>query len=297
MMLRDRELVICVGAAKAGTTSLHALMSRHPEVCTTIVKETDFFYYEDLYTKGTEYYLREYFPSNCTGKVLFEADPAYMYGLDCIKRIYIAAPHAKIIVMLRNPVDRAFSQYAYRMGYQRYDESFEQMCRNEHMRIVGSDLERMEYGCLDRSRYAEQIERILALFPREQVYFILFERFIKNQQVEFEAVQRWLGLTPVNVGSARENVGGKPRSLLLAKLLYHPRYRALRLRMGRLVFGKALRRSIYRLVSRANHASHDMQDEPKLDLALRRKLLEDFSLEIERTQRLTGLDLSLWTQN
>ena len=288
-------MVICVGAAKAGTTTLHVLMSRHPEVCTTIVKETDFFYDEGLYIKGMGHYLSEYFPPDCADKVLFEADSVYMYGLDCMKRIQAVAPHAKIIVMLRNPVDRAFSQYVYRMMYQRYDESFEQMCRHEHARIKGSDSRRMEYGCLDRSCYAEQIERILALFPREQVYFILFERFIENQQVEFEAVQRWLGLTPVNVGSARENVGGKPRSLLLARLLYHPKHRGLRRWIGRLAFGKALRRWIYELVSRANYAPHDTP--PKLDPTLRRKVLDDFSLEIERTQRLTGLDLSLWTRN
>jgi Sulfotransferase family len=217
-----------------------------------------------------------------------------MYGRGCIERLRECAPHARIIVMLRNPVDRAFSQYQYRAAYIRYDEPFDAMCAREFERVAQGDAARMEYGCLDRSRYAPQIEQILGHFPRSQLHFIVFEDFIRAQREHFARVQRWLGITEYDVGEARENPGGEARNVTLARLLYHPKHRALRGWVGRLLPTTAFRRRVYDLLGRMNLRHSEPHSKTGVDPVLRRKLLADFERDIERVERLTGLDLATW---
>lgn len=284
---------VCVGAAKAGTTTLYALMARHPEVAVSRVKETDFYYNDQLYQRGFQTYLGEYFPPLAQKRLLFEADPVYMYGRGCIKRLRECAPEARVIVMLRNPVDRAFSQYQYRMTYARYQESFEEMCAREFDRLTGGEEERMEYGCLDRSRYAWQIEEILRYFPRERLYFLVFEEFVRAQREQFARLQQWLGLTGHDVGEARENVGGEARSVMLARLLYHGRYRPLRGLFRWLLPADAARRRLYDVLGRLNLRQADPGATRRLDPDFRRKLLRDFEPDIAKVEQLTGLDLRM----
>jgi hypothetical protein len=285
---------VCVGAAKAGTTTLYALMSRHPEVAASIVKETDFYYDDRLYGMGFDRYCTQYFLPDPNTRLLFEADPVYMYGRGCIERLRDCAPDARVIVMLRNPVDRAFSQYQYRMAYRRYDESFEDMCSREDSRIAQGDAQRMEYGCLDRSRYPAQISEIFRHFPRQQVYFIVFEEFVRDQRTVFARLQRWLGLSEIDVGEAKENSGGEARSVALARLLYHSRYRWVRGLVGRLFVFATFRRRVYELLGRLNLRERNGEAKLRIDPALRRRLLEEFEEDIAAVERLTGLDLGRW---
>jgi hypothetical protein len=291
---RRVPFAVCVGAAKAGTTTLYALMARHPEVTVSLVKETDFYYNPATYRMGFETYLERYFAARPGTRMFFEADPVYMYGLGCIDRMHACIPDARIIVMLRNPVDRAFSQYVYRMRYRRYDESFEQMCLREDARIRVDEAARMEYGCLDRSRYLAQVQAILQRFPRKQVYFILFEEFVRNQRAVFAALQRWLGLTETDVGEARENIGGEARSVFLAQLLYHGRYRWLRGVLGKLLMSGGVRRRLYASLSHFNTKAFERGSRPALDIHLRQRLLAQFAEEIGKLESVTGLDLELW---
>jgi hypothetical protein len=285
---------VCVGAAKAGTTTLYALMSRHPEVATSVVKETDFYYEDRYYAMGFDRYIKRYFRPHFKTRLLFEADPVYMYGRGCMERLRNCAPNVRVIVMLRNPVDRAFSQYQYRMTYRRYDESFEDMCEREFTRIAQGDEQRMEYGCLDRSRYAAQISEILRYFPREQVYFIVFEEFVRDQRGVFARLQRWLGLTELDVGEAKENPGGEARSVVLARLLYHARYRWARALVGRLLFFATARRRVYALLGRLNLRERNPEAKFRLDPELRKRLLREFEQDVAAVEQLTGLDLAVW---
>jgi hypothetical protein len=293
-MTPDKQLAICVGAAKAGTTTLHALMDRHPAVCVTRYKETNFFYRDDLLARGYGDYLRSYFKSTPGCELLFEADPRYMLHPKCIDRIAEGFPHARIIVMLRNPIERAYSQYVYRVAYGRHDQSFEEICGDEPELIKAGDDALGEFGFLARSRYAGQIEHIYARFPRGQVYFMLFERLIRDQAHEFEKLQRWLGLPVVDVGAAWENESGEARSLLVAKVLYHPGYAALRGAVRRILPFRTLRNAISARIARLNLRRLRRSEKPTLDPALRARLMHDLSGDIARTAELTGLDLSVW---
>jgi hypothetical protein len=295
-MSENRLLVLCAGAAKAGTTSLYALMAQHPDVTVTRSKESNFFVDPRLYQRGCAYYWSSCFEDRPGSRVYFEADPAYMYARGCMARIRDCAPDARIVVMLRNPVDRAYSQYLYRMTYARYRESFAEMCTRESSRISRSDADRHEYGCLDRSRYAPQIREILAHFPREHVYYILFENFIADQTREFDELLSWLGLPQISAASVRENATVAARSTRLARLLYHPAYRGLRGTIGA-VLPEGLRRRIHAAVAAANSRELVPGERTPLDPDLRRKLLANLQSDIAEVEELTGQDLRVWLES
>lgn len=287
------KLAICVGAAKAGTSSLHSLLSQHPEIVTSVPKETDFFINNDLCQKGSEYYLNNYFDRSGEEKLAFEADPIYMYARHGIENIHRLFPEAYIIVMLRQPVERAFSQYIYRAAYARYDESFEQMCTHEKARISLSDAHRLEYGCLDRSLYGPQIAEILKYFPLERVYFLLFEEFVKDQNAETNKLLKWLGLTPTDFSSVQDNPSGDAKSVTFAKLLFHPKHRSVR-RLASFFIPRKLRSRLYNWMTIVNLKPYTPENKPKLDKATLKSLTASFVSDIEAVQTMTGLDLRRW---
>jgi hypothetical protein len=291
-----RRLVMCPGAAKAGTTSLYALMAQHPAVTVTRSKESDFFVDPRLYQRGYEYYWNSCYVQKPNSSVYFEADPIYMYARGCMARIRDCAPDARIVVMLRNPVDRAYSQYRYRMTYARYRESFAEMCDRESSRISRGDADRLEYGCLDRSRYAPQIREILTHFPSEHVYYIVFEKFIADQAAQFGKLLSWLGLPQMQVEPARENATAAARSVGLARLLYHPGYRGLRGAVGGLL-PQALRRRVYSAVAAANSRDLMPEERAPLDRSLRRQLLSELRSDIVEVEELTGMDMHHWLES
>ncbi|MCP9451744.1 MAG: sulfotransferase [Nitrospira sp.] len=289
------NLVVCVGAAKAGTSTLYRLMEQHPEVCVTKYKETNFFFDDSKFSKGPSWYVEQCFPSSFGKKVLFEADPIYMLYAECIARIYRYFPTARIVVMLRNPVDLAFSLYTYRSYYGRHGESFVEMCQCEEERIAsGIPNALAEYGLLTRGRYAEQIENIYRYFQREQVYFILFEEFIRRQGDEFLKLQSWLDLTPCRIEGVWDNETGRPRLKVLARAMYHPRYRFLRKVLHPLIPSVVLRSRLAQMLHQINLVRYANHEKPKLDPATRAHLLLRYREDIERTEDLTGLDLSVW---
>jgi hypothetical protein len=295
-MTQKRQLIVCPGAAKAGTTTLYALMAQHPAVTVTRSKESDFFVDPRLYQRGCEYYWNSCYTPKPDSRVYFEADTIYMYARGCMARIRDCAPDARIVVMLRNPVDRAYSQYRYRMTYARYHESFAEMCDREALRIIRSDADRLEYGCLDRSRYAPQIREILAHFPAEHVYYLVFEKFVADQGHQFSELLSWLALPQLRVEPARENATAASRSVGLARLLYHPRYRALRGAVGALL-PEGLRRRVYSAVGAANSRELTPQERTPLDAELRRKLLEALRSDVLEVEQLTGLDMRHWLES
>lgn len=297
-MMKDgkSQLIVCVGAGKAGTSTLYEYMARHPAVSVTKFKETQFFFEDSLWEKGGEWYTQKCFRHKAGEKVLFEADPRYMLHEKCIDRIHQAFPAAKIVVMLRNPIDLAFSLYVYRATYARHKESFEELCETEDLRISsGKESDLGEYGFLARGRYSGQIAHILKRFPRSQVHFIVFERFIKSQETELRKLFNWIGIDPpTSLDVVWENESGVPRLRWLAMLMYHPSYERIRRLMRWGVPHSVMRSRIAGFVGKINTMRYLNRSRPKLDSEVRMKLMADFKEEIRQTEMLTTLDLSVW---
>lgn len=171
---------ICPGAQKSATTTLYALLKQHPDIYIPECKETHFFD-SKKYKKGLDFYEKQFFSDVKGEKVIGDITPIYMY-LDYIpERIYKSlGKDIKFVFMLRNPIDRAYSNYWmwYRSGDEK--ESFEKAIKLEKLRITASKFNRHYYSYVDRGFYAKQIERYLEYFNKTNMKFVLFEEFIDN---------------------------------------------------------------------------------------------------------------------
>ena len=143
--------------------------------------------------------------------VVGEATPDYLFHPHVPGRVRRAIPAAKLIVVLRDPVDRAFSHYWHQVerGHERL--SFDEAIRSEDERLAG-ELERMlqddtylsfarhHYSYATRGRYAEQLEWWLALFPREQIALVDGRSLFEDADAVSRELQTFLGVPPVDLG-------------------------------------------------------------------------------------------------
>ncbi len=235
---RERTLpdFLLIGAAKCGTTSLYDWICEHPLITRPTTngrprKELLFFDYE--YRRGAEWY-RTHFPTvrerdefareHGRPPMTGEATASYLTGYWVPERVATVVPDAKLIVTLRDPIDRTFSafQMSRREGFEEC-ERFEAALALERDRLA-PELARTKrnphynpappaplgyWSYLQRSRYAEHVERWLAQFPAEQLLFVKFEELAAEPQRVLDDVYGFLGLPPHPFAALRKlNVGG-----------------------------------------------------------------------------------------
>lgn len=202
---------IILGAQKAGTTTLFTLLAHHPLVLTSCTKEVHFF---DLQQdRGIDWY-RAHFPlmreaeelvSAGTRPAILEASPYYLFHPAVPDRLARILPNARLIVLLRDPVARAWSHYWHERtrGYEW--RSPEVAFEREPLRLAGEE-ERLladagyrshahrHFSYLGRSCYADQLQRWLARFPREQILVIRSEDLFASPAATVARTLRFLGL-------------------------------------------------------------------------------------------------------
>ncbi len=219
------------GAAKCGTTALFEYLSRQPSVYMPRNKEPKFFC-TDLRTTGGVYAEDEYralfaaAPAQC---VTGEASSLYLYSRVAIERLMAHNPAARIIVMLRYPVDAAHSLHA--AGWSHGLESiedFEDAWRVQSARMVGKympprwpDPATLQYGAI--YSYASQVRRLLDQVPRAQLHVVIYEDFFADPRRHFAGILEFLGLAPdITDTFPIVNPAVGPRSRRLERLLHKP---------------------------------------------------------------------------
>lgn len=171
---------LCVGAQKAGSTLLYYLLDQHPEIYLAKGKELHFFNRDENYNKGVEWY-SEHFAGSENYKRIGEATPDYNYYDEAPGRIYeTLGKDIKLIFMLRNPVERAYSNYWMSFRRRREKLSFEKAIISEWSRIKKGAYEKQYFGYLNRGFYGKQIKRYLEYFPKENIKVFIFEEFSKD---------------------------------------------------------------------------------------------------------------------
>ena len=180
------------GAQKCGTTSLHRYLAQHRDVYLPAKpQETHFFDIEENYQKGVSWYL-DCFRGHQGKRVIGETSPLYMYLEYVPGRIHQLLPHAKLIFLLRNPVDRAYSHYWHERKKGRETLSFDDALASEPERIARDFLHRRRYSYLSRGRYLVQIERYLQYFKYSQMLFLIFEDLRRSPEASLEQCCRFL---------------------------------------------------------------------------------------------------------
>lgn len=197
---------IIIGAQKCGTTSLFHYLSQHPDINLPDEKEIHFF--DKFYHRGINWYL-EQFPAD--GMLTGEATPYYIYHPHVAERIAAHCPDVKLILMLRNPADRAYSNFF--MEKQRKQEplsTFEEAIDAEPQRILlekkileknpdHSCISYQRYSYLERGRYYYQIKKWLNYFLLKEFLFIKSEDFFNETERVMRSVFDFLRIRDVKI--------------------------------------------------------------------------------------------------
>ncbi len=208
-----------IGAQRAGTTSLYDYLVAHPKVVTAKRKEVHYF---DLnFTEPLGWY-RDYFPGRmrAMGKITGEASPYYMFHPAVAERVRDILPEARFIVLLRDPIERAFSHYHHERRLGTEPLSFEQAIDAEPSRLEG-EAEKLRdpayqsfayqhQSYVARGRYSEQLEHWFATIgDRERFLVVRAEDLFEDTGGTFDRVVSFLGLEPFRPSEfAHRNLGG-----------------------------------------------------------------------------------------
>lgn len=273
---------IIIGAMKSGTTSLARYLGSHPEVFMATQKEVHFF--DRHYDLGAEWYMTQF--ADVKDEVAVgEATPGYMSSDGVIEKMAKLVPDAKLIAVLRNPVDRAYSAYWHQRARGRETLDFSDAIEAEPTRLAsGDETHLMYHDYLDRGRYLKQFLHLRESYQREALHVIISED-LRNTPVEtFQTVCRAIGVddtfVPPNLGvefnhyvSFRSN---KLRNLLWGSGPYRKITRRFRKILGRI--------------------NTSQESYPPMDPSLRSELLKAFEADNAELARWLGRDLSIWNR-
>ena len=216
--LREGPDFIILGAQKAGTTSLFSWLGAHPRVRPPQRKEIHFF--ATHFVNGLPWYQAQ-FPPPEPGTWTGEASPYTLYHPLAAERLAATYPHARLIVLLRNPIDRALSHYHHvcRSGMEHLD--FATAISLEGLRLEGEEdklrrdaryvsLNHRRFSYLSRGLYARQLRHWLRFFPRTQLHLLLFEDLVRDPAAALQSVEDFVGLPRWQPDAfPAENTGGR----------------------------------------------------------------------------------------
>lgn len=204
---------VVIGGQRCGTTSLFKNLAEHPQVLRPGI-EKGIDYYSLHPQRGLDWY-RGNFPLRSVARLrtartgppqVFEACTYYMFHPFAVERMAQDLPHIKLVVMLRDPVERAFSAYKHEFarGFET-EPDFTRALALEDERLAG-EVDRMaadptyeshahrHHAYRARGQYAEQLERVFAHYPREQVFVCDSESFFSRPAQQYGDLTRFLGL-------------------------------------------------------------------------------------------------------
>jgi hypothetical protein len=264
-----------IGTSKAGSTWIYDVLNRHPDIFMAPGKGLYFF--SRHYERGLGWYA-SHFSGAADERIIGEVSHAYLYDEEACERIAETSPDMRLMVCLRDPVDRAFSEYldAHKNG--KLEVCFEEALLSE------PDL-------LERGRYATYISRYLERFPRDQLHVAVFDdlaadpdrfagdlfRFLKVEQRPLSNAQRRRMLpagVPRSTGLARAAKRG-------AHFLQRIGLRGLR---GRLKTSRSVRNALYRPLGE--------DERPTMNPETRMRLRAQFAAEVAELDALLGTSLS-----
>jgi len=212
---------LIIGAQKCGTTFLYHLLCQHPYVEPATTKEVHFF--DTNFVEGVPWYRSHFLPPTRKDgrKVLTgESSPYYIYHPHAARRAAKVVPQAKLIALLRNPVDRAYSDYNHKFREARERLSFEEALEAEEERLRGEkekiladesyySLNHRKYSYLSRGIYVDQLVEWERHFDRDQLLVLKSEDFFENPQESFERVLVFLGLPHSETGASGQRNEGE----------------------------------------------------------------------------------------
>src|SRR5437660_1721818 len=219
----ERLDFVVAGAQKSGTTALHYFLSKHPNITMGDQQEIHFFDDDALFVSEPDYEeLHKHYGPLGLSTIAGDCTPSYIYHETAAERILKYNPKIKLLVLLRNPVDRAFAHWNMQRFKDREPLDFLEAVKQEKSRTTPRlSVQARRYSYVDRGFYSDQLERVFKLFPREQVMVIRFEEFQKQKQQTLDSIFRFLGVEPLRrIRDKDRNVVPYPREMTAEERKY-----------------------------------------------------------------------------
>jgi hypothetical protein len=208
----DKLDFIVAGAQKCGTTALHYFLQKHPHITMGDRQEMHFFDDDEFFSQRAVDYelLHRHFPAVASSTrlryatarqaIAGESTPSYLYYEPAMERIWNYNPQIKLLILLRNPVERAFAHWNMQRFKGREPLDFLDAVKNEKNRVTeASPLQSRRFSYVDRGFYCEQLERVWKFFAKEQVKVIKSEEFQKNNRETLNSIFQFLGVKPLRM--------------------------------------------------------------------------------------------------
>jgi hypothetical protein len=302
MKLTDQETstelpvisMMIVGAPKAGTTSLKSYLGQHPGIVTHSQREFIYFASDAAYRRGAERAWKLHFGERIApGSSIIAKSVSMMYSQDALERLRAHSPFVQLVLVLREPVARAYSEYWYarRRGQEAassFREALERIARTEQEDPRSPD------AYLARSRYVEHVRAIQRMFPPDRISVLLLEEMERDPATSCQSLfGKLAGIDPHFIPSTlhRENEAAAPRSKLLLDLTSRARELPL-LRAGlRAVLGERTRQRLKSALENLNDAP---LAPPPLDPSTSRRLADYFEPWNRELEQTLGRSLDAW---
>ncbi len=277
-----QSFFVGIGAQKCASTWIYDVLQDHPEVCLSKEKEIDFFSYR--YGYGYQWYERNW--SHCdAGKLRGEVSPSYFCEPAVPSRLKAYAPDTKIILSLRDPVDRAISNHKHEVRSHNFrgdDITFEAGLKNNP-------------NYVNQSRYGLHLANWLEHFSAERILILLLDDIIIDAAGSARSIYRFLGIDPEHSSAALDTKSNESHSFKLHTLESVRRYARETIRVVGLdrVWHLGQRAGLQNLYRRINRVeSTDMI--PRVPETLKDELRSLFQDDIVAVEKVTGRSLPKW---
>ncbi len=285
-----------IGAAKSGTTTVYEALARHPKIFMPEIKEN--LYFARDYEAGEDY-LSEYYRSVGDQPIVGGNYVHALYFPEVIERIHHYNNKMKLVAILRNPVQRAYSAYWFAVRNGLEELPFEEAIKLDSKNAEGNYIERAEKTYLSHGLYAQQLRGCMQLFPRRQLCVVTTDMLKADPERTLADIFRFLGAAAASyefVFERRANPAALPRFAWLQRLML--RQDVLYKRIGRRLVPANLRYFINRtltdrIVNRWNVRRFYY---PPMPDSVKSQLVEYYAHPNRKLAALLDLDLSGWTQ-
>ncbi|MCB1332757.1 MAG: sulfotransferase [Roseivivax sp.] len=291
---------LIIGAARAGTTALYRYLRQSPQIFMPDVKETNFFAYKDraltIEGPGADFInnsvtrLEAYqalFAAAPDGAIRGEASPLYLFEPGTAETIRAIVPDVKLVCILRNPIDQAFSHFLYatKLRVETLPDFTEALMREDER--LAKNWQPL-FGYSRFARFGTQLERFLAVFPREQMLLLTYDRYEAEPEAVMAEILAFVGADPAFVPdmSKRANAGGVPKNKAFQDFIMKPNPIT---GLVALMLPLALRRAI-----RDRLAALNTRTDKTMPPRARAILTERLTPEIRKIEQILGQDLGHW---
>jgi len=290
-----------VGAPKCGTTALHTYLGTHPNIFLCEPKEPNFFstdFPTHRYVTEMKDYMKLFRNASENERLVGEASAWYLYSREALTNIHSFDPEAKIIAMVRNPIDMFPSLHGMLLlNFAEHETDLERAWDLQESRRKGIDLPKGRNKrfdpktCLyaDVCKLGAQIEKVFNIFPRQQVHVIVFDDFVRDTKACYEELLAFLHVPSDGRKSFPPlNVRREFKSRQLAWISWKLRD-----------IGAAIKRRLgivraFNFLAFMHRLNEQAESRPTLSPEFRERLVEEFRLDIERVSSLIERDLSDW---